>query len=74
MQILSKSAYEEQLAKTRDKRMAWWRDARFGIFVHFGLFSLIGRNEWVQAWEGIPPEEYALLADKFCPKEGAPRE
>ncbi len=74
MKLLSKSDYEEQIAATRDERMAWWRDARFGMFIHFGLYSTLGRNEWVQVCENIPPEEYALLADNFCPKPGAPRE
>ena len=74
MNLLSKPAYEEQLALSRDRRMQWWREARFGIFVHYGLFSQIGRNEWVQALEAIPPEEYAALANSFSPKPGAPRE
>lgn len=74
MELLSKSAYEEQTARTRDARMKWWREARFGMFVHFGLYSQIGRNEWAQVLENIPKEEYAKLADTFNPKPGAPRE
>ncbi|MBE6884379.1 MAG: alpha-L-fucosidase [Ruminococcaceae bacterium] len=72
--ILSKSEYEEQIAASRDRRMAWWREARFGMFVHFGLYSQVGRNEWLQALESIPVEEYEKLADSFAPKPGAPRE
>ncbi len=30
---LSKVDYEQQTAKTRDQRMAWWREARFGMFI-----------------------------------------
>ncbi len=74
MAILSRSEYEERMAQTRDARMDWWRKARFGMFVHFGLYSLLGRNEWVQVQENIPVDEYALLADRFNPKPGAPRE
>ena len=74
MQILSKKEYEASVDATRDARMAWWRDARFGMFVHFGIFSGIGRHEWVQCLECIPKEEYEQYADKFCPKPGAPRE
>ena len=37
--MLSKPQYEEQIAATRDKRMKWWREARFGMFIHYGLFS-----------------------------------
>ena len=74
MRILSRSEYEERIAQTRDARMDWWRKARFGMFVHFGLYSQLGRNEWVQTLENIPVDEYAKLADTFNPKPGAPRE
>jgi len=42
----------------KDARMAWWSDARFGMFIHFGLYSVLGRHEWVQRNEKIRPEEY----------------
>ncbi len=48
-------------------RMAAWRDARFGLFMHWGLYSMLGRGEWVQWNEQIPVEEYAKLADRFTP-------
>ena len=69
---LSKKALAEK--KDRDRRMAWWHEARFGMFVHLGLYSLLGRHEWVQNNEGLPNDENALLAKKFKPKVGAPRE
>ena len=71
---MSKPEYEAWLASTRDARMEWWRDARLGVFIHYGLYSQLGRNEWVQAWENIPVEEYERLAETFAPKPGAPRE
>ncbi len=72
--IMSKPAYEKWTASTRDQRMEWWRNARFGMFIHFGLYSLMGRGEWAQVLENIPVDEYARLADRFNPKPGAPRE
>jgi alpha-L-fucosidase len=45
----------------------WFENARFGVFVHFGLFSMLGKGEWVMNREGIPPEEYAKLAERFNP-------
>ena len=72
--ILSLPEYEEQIASTRDARMQWWRAARFGMFVHFGLYSQVGRNEWLQVCENIPPAEYEKLAETFAPKEGCCRE
>jgi alpha-L-fucosidase len=38
---------------------------RYGLFIHYGLYSLLGRGEWVMNREQIPPEEYRRLADRF---------
>lgn len=73
MQFLSKAEYESQIAASRDKRMEWWREARFGMFVHLGLFTVLQRHEWAMAMENFTPEEYETLADSFQPEEGAPR-
>jgi alpha-L-fucosidase len=54
--------------------MSWWRGARFGMFIHYGLYSQVGRNEWVQSIENYPVPEYEKLANTFNPKPGAPRE
>jgi alpha-L-fucosidase len=48
-------------------RIGWWRDARFGMFIHWGLYAIPGRGEWAQFGEQIPVREYAKLADKFNP-------
>jgi alpha-L-fucosidase len=53
-------------------RMAWWRDAKFGLFMHWGVYSIPGRGEWVQWNEQIPVGEYAKLADKFNPDKFDP--
>ena len=74
MEYLSKQAYEASIAATRDARMAWWREARFGMFVHYGLYSGSGRQEWAMLKENFTIEEYEKLANEFCPKPGAPRE
>ena len=71
---LAKKDYEQQTAESRDRRMAWWREARFGLFIHYGLYAQIGRNEWAMTCENIPIPEYEILAETFNPKPGAPRE
>jgi alpha-L-fucosidase len=48
-------------------RIGWWRQARFGMFIHWGLYAIPGRGEWVQFNEQIPTGEYAKLADRFKP-------
>ena len=65
MEILKKEEYEKALAASRDRRMKWWREARFGMFVHYGLYSIIGRHEWVMAMEGIDKKDYEKYAEQF---------
>ena len=48
-------------------RIAWWREARLGLFIHWGLYSIPGRDAWVQWDDQIPVNEYAKLADRFQP-------
>jgi alpha-L-fucosidase len=57
----------------RDRRMKWWQEARFGMFIHFGLYSVLGRHEWAMEEEGIPVAEYQQLAKVFNPKPHAAR-
>ncbi len=68
----SKKLTKEKL--DRKRRMAWWHDARFGMFVHWGLYSVVGRHEWVQNNEQIPREEYEAIAMKFKPKPNCARQ
>jgi alpha-L-fucosidase len=51
------------------KRIEWWREARFGMFLHWGVYSIPGRGEWVQWAEQIPVDQYAKLADQFHPEQ-----
>jgi len=57
-----------------ERRMKWWRDAKFGMFIHWGLYSQLGRGEWVLALEDIPLPEYEPLAKSFTPRPNAARE
>ncbi|MBQ7403702.1 MAG: alpha-L-fucosidase [Lentisphaeria bacterium] len=59
---------------TYEERMKWFREARFGIYVHFGLYSILGRGEWTMYSERIPAAEYAQFADQFNPAPGCARE
>jgi alpha-L-fucosidase len=68
------SAEEAREDASRERRMQWWHQARFGMFIHWGLYSVIGRHEWVMEEEGIPVSEYELLAPQFKPKPNAARE
>ncbi len=60
--------------RNRARRLKWFQDARFGMFVHWGLYSQLGRHEWVMNRERIPVSEYEPLADTWRPKKGAARQ
>ena len=48
--------------------LAWWRQARFGLFIHYGLYSQLGEGEWVQFKRTIPVAKYDQLRQTFDPK------
>ena len=56
------------------KRLQWWQEARFGMFIHWGLYAQLGRHEWVMNRERIPLAEYEKLAATWNPKPRAARE
>ena len=58
---------------TREQRMQWWHAARFGMFIHFGVYSTYGRHEWVMEDEAIPIGEYTSHAPNFHPAPNCPR-
>jgi alpha-L-fucosidase len=55
------------------RRMQWWHAAKFGMFIHFGVYSTIGRHEWVMEDEAIPVVEYAPHAATFNPAKNSAR-
>ncbi len=67
-----------------EARMAWFRDARFGMFIHWGLYSVAagewngkpvgGAGEWIQETAKIPPSEYEKLLPQFNPVQYNARE
>ena len=48
-------------------RLKWFTDARFGMFIHFGAYSLAARHEWVKNYENISDAEYAKYPAHFDP-------
>ena len=48
-----------------DNRTKWFKEARFGLFIHYGLYSLLERGEWVMNREKIASEKYGKLAKQF---------
>src|SRR5690349_10825983 len=60
-------------------RIAWWREAKFGMFIHWGLYSVpagewkgkpvAGIGEWIMNRAKIPVKEYEQLATQFDPEK-----
>src|ERR1043166_10164327 len=45
----------------------WFRDAKFGMFIHWGVYSLLGQGEWVMQQRELPVGTYEWLAPTFNP-------
>lgn len=52
----------------------WFQDAKFGLFVHWGVYSVLGKGEWVMNNDKIPFSEYEKLPPQFNPTEFDPAE
>src|SRR5580700_1510428 len=63
----------QEVVAGRQRRMQWWHAAKFGMFIHWGLYSVYGHHEWAMEEEGIPVAEYEQLATQFKPKPNAAR-
>ena len=65
----------EETKEQRDARMKWWREAKFGMFIHWGVYSVPAgkygdkdtHGEWIMCKAKIPMAEYAKYAEKFNP-------
>jgi alpha-L-fucosidase len=55
-------------------RTEWFRQARFGMFIHWGLYAIPARGEWVRSVERIPQEEYLQYFEEFKAEEYRPKE
>lgn len=51
----------------KQERMAWWTKDRFGMFIHWGLYSMPARHEWVKNHEHLNNDQYQVYFDLFNP-------
>jgi alpha-L-fucosidase len=77
-QGIAQKDYIKESKADKNKRMEWWKDATFGMFIHWGLYAVpAGRyhgyvskapcSEWIMNDEKIPVKEYETYADQFNP-------
>src|ERR1700742_1406638 len=57
----------------QQRRLAWWHQAKFGMFIHFGLYAAYGRHEWAMETQAVPVTEYQKLTASFLPAKGSAR-
>jgi alpha-L-fucosidase len=76
--FLIQGAFSQESKESRDKRMQWWREARFGLFIHWGPYAIFGGEyhghqqkrggaEWIMNRCKIPVAEYQQVASTFNP-------
>lgn len=69
--------FTTELPSHRQMRMDWWQQARFGLFIHWGLYAVpagrwqgkTGHGEWIRHEAQIPSDQYDLFAGAFNPQE-----
>ena len=76
-QVVKADPYADETPAQRDARMKWWREARFGMFIHWGLYAvpagtwngkqIPGIGEWIMNNGKIPMADYAKFAEQFNP-------
>src|SRR5512138_3430471 len=69
--------YAKETPAQKDARMKWWREARFGMFIHWGVYAvpagtyngkqIAGIGEWIMNRGKIPMAEYQAYAKEFNP-------
>jgi alpha-L-fucosidase len=73
--FLTQTIAAQETTAERDTRMTWWREAKFGLFVHWGLYAVpagewkggTGYGEWIRNSARIPLKEYDRFLNRFNP-------
>ena len=82
--LITGTSLSGQKQLTKDERMAWWREARFGMFIHWGVYAVPagtwngrqigGIGEWIMNRGKIPVADYQTIAREFNPVKYNPEE
>ena len=77
-------SFANETKAQRDQRMRWWREARFGMFIHWGLYAVPAGEyngkrsdrigEWIMEWGNIPRAEYEKFTADFNPVKFSAKE
>ena len=67
-------SWAKETKEQKEKRMAWWTNDRFGMFIHWGIYAVPARHEWVKQRERISDADYQKYFDHFDPDMYQPKE
>ena len=65
--VYSQEKIWDETEAEKTKRMEWWTEARFGMFIHWGLYAQAARHEWIKRREKMSEEQYQQYFDIFNP-------
>jgi alpha-L-fucosidase len=65
---------ENKNIRERAERTRWFSEARFGMFIHWGIYSIPARGEWVRSSEEMSQEDYLRYFNEFTAREYDPKE
>lgn len=66
---IARPDYDRMTAADREKRLGWFKEARFGMFIHYSLFSQLGTGEWCMYQQNYTRAQYEEFAKSFAPKK-----
>jgi len=72
--VSAQTVFSQNPYETRQKRTEWFRESRFGMFIHWGIYAIPARGEWVRNQEKMTLENYQPYFDGFNPVDYYPRE
>ena len=76
IELLTAAVFAYSQPSVPDSKLDWWRDSRFGMFIHWGLYAVpagmwkdkgTGHAEWIRTTAQIPLEEYDEFVPEFNP-------
>jgi alpha-L-fucosidase len=71
--VETRAQLPKETPEQKESRMRWWTEARFGMFIHWGLYALPARHEWVKKNERMTNEQYQKYFEMFNPDLYDPR-
>ena len=67
MNLMAQEKLFSETEEQKEERMAWWQHDRLGMFIHWGIYALPARHEWVKRLEQISNEDYQKYFELFNP-------